>query len=173
MTSPLDPITHITSTESANTETNSASTSKLRSWSTPWEKSSIACAGSARGPEPETLAEIGDPHRFANPGRLASYAGLAPVNWQSGTSATPPENPEAATTDSKTPCSKQPSSPPNTIPTARAYYQQKRAQKANATTQPSPASPPNAATSSWPCSKPKPPTNQHNTNPYPKPPKKT
>ena len=35
-----------------------------------------------------TLAEIGDPHRFANPGRLASYAGLAPVDWQSGTSAT-------------------------------------------------------------------------------------
>ena len=31
-----------------------------------------------------TLAEIGDPHRFANPGRLAAYAGLAPVNWQSG-----------------------------------------------------------------------------------------
>ena len=34
-----------------------------------------------------TLAEIGDPHRFANPGRLAAYAGLAPVNWQSGRSA--------------------------------------------------------------------------------------
>ena len=32
-----------------------------------------------------TLAEIGDPHRFVNAGRLASYAGLAPVNWQSGT----------------------------------------------------------------------------------------
>ena len=31
-----------------------------------------------------TLAEIGDPHRFANPARLAAYAGLAPVNWQSG-----------------------------------------------------------------------------------------
>ena len=35
-----------------------------------------------------TLAEIGDPHRFANPGRLASYAGLAPVDWQSGSNAT-------------------------------------------------------------------------------------
>ena len=33
-----------------------------------------------------TLAEIGDPNRFANPGRLAAYAGLAPVNWQSGRS---------------------------------------------------------------------------------------
>ena len=31
-----------------------------------------------------TLAEIGDPHRFANPARLAAYAGLAPVNRQSG-----------------------------------------------------------------------------------------
>ena len=34
-----------------------------------------------------TLAEIGDPNRFANPGRLAAYAGLAPVDWQSGRSA--------------------------------------------------------------------------------------
>ena len=33
-----------------------------------------------------TLAEIGDPHRFANPGRLAAYAGLAPVDRQSGRS---------------------------------------------------------------------------------------
>ena len=35
-----------------------------------------------------TLAEIGDPHRFADGSRLASYAGLAPVDWQSGRSAT-------------------------------------------------------------------------------------
>ncbi len=35
-----------------------------------------------------TLAEIGDPHRFANPGRLAAYAGLAPVDRQSGRSHT-------------------------------------------------------------------------------------
>jgi len=33
-----------------------------------------------------TLAEIGDPHRFANPGRLAAYASLAPVDRQSGRS---------------------------------------------------------------------------------------
>ena len=33
-----------------------------------------------------TLAEIGDPHRFENPARLAAYAGLAPVDWQSGRS---------------------------------------------------------------------------------------
>ena len=49
-----------TSTESANTETNSASTSKLRSWSTPWEKSSV-CAGSARGPEPGPLLRSATP----------------------------------------------------------------------------------------------------------------
>ena len=35
-----------------------------------------------------TLAEIGDPHRFANPGRLAAYAGLAPVDRQSDRSHT-------------------------------------------------------------------------------------
>jgi transposase len=33
-----------------------------------------------------TLAEIGDPHRFANGGRLAAYAGFTPVDRQSGTS---------------------------------------------------------------------------------------
>jgi transposase len=33
-----------------------------------------------------TLAEIGDPHRFANGGQLAAYAGLAPVDRQSGSS---------------------------------------------------------------------------------------
>ena len=33
-----------------------------------------------------SLAEIGDPHRFANPARLAAYAGLAPVDRQPGRS---------------------------------------------------------------------------------------
>ena len=33
-----------------------------------------------------TLAEIGDPTRFANGGRLAAYAGLAPVDKRSGKS---------------------------------------------------------------------------------------
>lgn len=33
-----------------------------------------------------TLAEIGDPHRFANGSRLAAYAGLAPTDWRSGRS---------------------------------------------------------------------------------------
>lgn len=35
-----------------------------------------------------TLAEIGDPHRFADGSRLAAYAGLAPTDWQSGRSHT-------------------------------------------------------------------------------------
>ena len=33
-----------------------------------------------------TLAEIGDPHRFADGSALASYAGLAPTDWRSGKS---------------------------------------------------------------------------------------
>ena len=33
-----------------------------------------------------TLAEIGDPHRFANGSRLAAYAGLSPTDWRSGRS---------------------------------------------------------------------------------------
>jgi transposase len=33
-----------------------------------------------------TLAEIGDPTRFENGSRLASYAGLAPTDWRSGKS---------------------------------------------------------------------------------------
>lgn len=35
-----------------------------------------------------TLAEIGNPHRFADGSRLAAYAGLAPTDWQSGRTAT-------------------------------------------------------------------------------------
>ena len=35
-----------------------------------------------------TLAKIGDPYRFADGSRLAAYAGLAPIDWQSGRSAT-------------------------------------------------------------------------------------
>jgi len=33
-----------------------------------------------------TLAEIGDPNRFETGSRLASYAGLAPIDWRSGKS---------------------------------------------------------------------------------------
>ena len=75
-----------------------------------------------------TLAEIGDPNRFADGGRLAAYAGLAPVDWQSGRSATCPANPEAATTASKTPCSPPPSSQPSTTPTPAPTTMCKRSQ---------------------------------------------
>ena len=37
-----------------------------------------------------TLAEIGDPNRFANPARLAAYAGLAPATGNQA-AATAPE----------------------------------------------------------------------------------
>ena len=93
-----------------------------------------------------TLAEIGDPHRFANPARLASYAGLAPINWQSGTHNTTRKS-RGGNHRLKTPCSKQPSSPPNTTPTP-APTTNKNGPKANATTPPSSASPAAAATSS-------------------------
>ena len=33
---------------------------------------------------PQQHVRVRAPHRFANPARLAAYAGLAPVNWQSG-----------------------------------------------------------------------------------------
>ena len=83
-----------------------------------------------------TLAEIGDPtDRFADGGRLAAYAGLAPVDWQSLAAAPRSANPEAATTASKTPCSPPPSSQPSTTPTP-APTTSANAQKANATTPP-------------------------------------
>lgn len=74
-----------------------------------------------------TLAEIADPHRFDNPARLASYAGLAPTDRQSGRSHTTRQNRhgnhrlknamfQAAFTASQH------------DPWARAYYQKKRAE---------------------------------------------
>ena len=63
-----------------------------------------------------TLAEIGDPHRFANPGRLAAYAGLAPVDRQSGRSHTTGRS-RGGNHRLKTPCSSPRSSPANTTPT--------------------------------------------------------
>ena len=113
-----------------------------------------------------TLAEIGDPHRFANPARLAAYAGLAPVNWQSGRSHSTRRSRGgnhrfhnamfiAAFVASQH------------DPDARAYYLRKRAQGKGASTPQSSASPADAPTSSWPCSKPKPPTNHASSNPKP------
>ena len=59
----------LTSTGSSPAATSLRPTSKRRSWSIPWEKCSTPCAGSV-------------------PARLAAYAGLAPVDWQSGRSST-------------------------------------------------------------------------------------
>ena len=49
-----------------------------RSWSIPQNKYSTQRAGSDPAPGTRTLAEIGDPNRFANSGRLAAYAGTSP-----------------------------------------------------------------------------------------------
>ena len=112
-----------------------------------------------------TLAEIGDPHRFKDGGRLAAYAGLTPVDRQSGTSIRGATKNRSGTTDSRTPCSSPRSSPHNTTHTPRPTTKRSEP-KARNTTPPSPASPGAAATSSSPCSKPRPPTTRNN---YPKP----
>ena len=74
-----------------------------------------------------TLAEIGDPHRFANPGRLASYAGLAPVNWQSGTTNTT-RKPRGGNHRLKNAMFTAAFVATQHDPNARAYYQQKRSE---------------------------------------------
>ena len=62
--------------------------SKTRSWATRWEKSSPACAGSAREPAPGPSLRSATPTASPTAAALAAYAGLAPVDWQSGRSAT-------------------------------------------------------------------------------------
>ncbi len=137
----------------------------------PLGKSSPACAGSAREPEPGPSLRSATP--TASPTAAASppTPGSPPSTGNQG-AAPSPANPEAATTASRTPCSPQPSSPPSTTQTP-APTTSANAQKANATTPPSSASPDAAATSSSPCSRPKPPTNHPNLRTCPKPPRKT
>ena len=74
-----------------------------------------------------TLAEIGDPHRFADGGRLASYAGLAPVDWQSGRSATV-RKPRGGNHRLKNAMFTAAFVATQHDPDARAYYQRKRSQ---------------------------------------------
>ncbi len=112
----------------------------------PLGKSSLVCAGSARGPELEPSLRSATPTASPTPADSPPTPDSHPSTGNQAPT-TPPENPEAATTDSKTPCSKQPSSPPNTTPTP-APTTNKNEPKANATTPPSSASPANAATSS-------------------------
>ena len=74
-----------------------------------------------------TLAEIGDPNRFADGGRLAAYAGLAPVDWQSGRSATV-RKPRGDNHRLKNAMFTAAFVATQHDPDARAYYQRKRSQ---------------------------------------------
>ena len=74
-----------------------------------------------------TLAEIGDPHRFADGGRLAAYAGLAPVDWQSGRSATA-RKPRGGNHRLKNAMFTAAFVAAQHDPDARAYYQRKRSE---------------------------------------------
>ena len=74
-----------------------------------------------------TLAEIGDPHRFADGSRLASYAGLAPVDWQSGRSAQS-RKPRGGNHRLKNAMFTAAFVATQHDPDARAYYQRKRSQ---------------------------------------------
>ena len=74
-----------------------------------------------------TLAEIGDPHRFADGGRLASCAGLAPVDWQSGRSAVA-RKPRGGNHRLKNALLTAAFVAAQHDPDARAYYQRKRSE---------------------------------------------
>lgn len=74
-----------------------------------------------------TLAEIGDPHRFDNGSRLAAYAGLAPVDWQSGRSKTT-RKPRGGNRRLKNAIFTAAFVAAQHDPDARAYYQRKRAE---------------------------------------------
>ena len=78
-------------------------------------------------PQRRTLAEIGDPHRFADGSRLASYAGLAPVDWQSGRSAQS-RKPRGGNHRLKNAMFTAAFVATQHDPDARAYYQRKRSQ---------------------------------------------
>ena len=74
-----------------------------------------------------TLAEIGDPHRFADGSRLAAYAGLAPTDWQSGRSHTA-RKPRGGNHRLKNALFTAAFVAAQHDPNARAYYQRKRAE---------------------------------------------
>jgi len=73
------------------------------------------------------LAEIGDPHRFADGSRLAAYAGLAPIDWQSGRSATT-RKPRGGNHRLKNALFTAAFVATQHDPDARAYYQRKRSE---------------------------------------------
>lgn len=75
-----------------------------------------------------TLAEIGDPHRFADGGRLAAYAGLAPVDRRSGRSINSSSPSRAGNHRLKNAMFLAAFVASQHDPAARAYYQRKRAE---------------------------------------------
>lgn len=75
-----------------------------------------------------TLAEIGDPHRFKDGGRLAAYAGLTPIDRQSGTSIRGASKNRAGNHRLKNAMFIAAFVAAQHDPTAKAYYQKKRAE---------------------------------------------
>lgn len=73
-----------------------------------------------------TLAEIADPHRFANGGRLAAYAGLAPVDRRSGRSINTTTRSRSGNHRLKNALFLAAFVAAQHDPTARRYYQRKR-----------------------------------------------
>ena len=74
------------------------------------------------------LAEIGDPHRFANGSRLAAYAGLAPVDRRSGRSRNTTSRHRGGNHRLKDALFTAAWIATRHDPAARAYYQRKRAE---------------------------------------------
>jgi transposase len=75
-----------------------------------------------------TLAEIGDPTRFANGSRLASYAGLSPTDWRSGSSINGAFQHRGGNHRLKNAMFLAAFVATQHDPDARAYYQRKRAE---------------------------------------------
>lgn len=75
-----------------------------------------------------TLAEIGDPNRFANGGRLTAYAGLAPVDRRSGRSINSSSRSRAGNHRLKNAMYLAAFVAAQHDPAAKAYYQRKRAE---------------------------------------------
>lgn len=75
-----------------------------------------------------TLAEIGDPNRFENGSRLAAYAGLAPTDWRSGRSINGAFQHRGGNHRLKNAMFIAAFVATQFDPTAKAYYQRKRAE---------------------------------------------
>lgn len=75
-----------------------------------------------------TLTEIGDPHRFADGGRLAAYAGLAPVDRRSGRSFNSASQARSGNHRLKNALFIAAFVAARHDPHARAYYERKRAE---------------------------------------------